>query len=217
LRQNSRPQAQAELITLSTGLPNRPDLQLRVADLFARAEDYPNALLEYQEVLRTDHGNPRGLAGAGEAAFNLIRYRTAVRYLEAAVAANPSDPQSTQMLQISKLVLDADPFGREISASERHHRIRSIFEQAGKRLDACLNSPVDSDLGGNSTASPTLKTRWKEMNTKLLHLGLRGESGLADEVMDLVLQIEQQTTNCGMTPQDQALLLLGQNRAGVEQ
>ncbi len=40
---------------------------------------------------------------------------------------------------------------------------------------------------------------------------------MADEVMDLVLQIEQQTAKCAPSPQDQALLLLAQSRAGVEQ
>lgn len=216
LRQNARPQAQAELITLSAELPPRPELQLRVADLFARVQDSPHALLEYQHVLQINRGNPQALAGAGVAAFNLARYRTAVRYLEAAVAANPQDTQA-QMLQISRLVLDEDPFGRGLSTDERHRRIRSIFEDAGKRLDACLSSQPASRSGETLAAVPPLKVSWKEMKTKLARLGLHGESGLADEVMDLVLQIEQQTANCGETPQDQALLLLAQNRAGVEQ
>ncbi len=217
LRQNARPQAQAELITLSAELSHRPDLQLRVADLFVRAQDYPHALLEYQQVLQIDRENPRALAGAGEAAFSLARYRTAARYLEAAVAANPQDISRAQMLQISKLILDEDPFGRGISTSERNRRIRSIFEEAGKRLEACPNSLAASSSGATLTAVSPLQARWMEMKTKLARLGLRGESGLADEVMDLVLQIEQQTARCGMTPQDHALLLLAQNRAGVEQ
>jgi len=217
LRQNARPQAQAELIALSAELPHRPDAQLRVADLFIQAQDYPHALVEYQHVLQIDHGNPQALAGAGTAAFNLARYRTAARYLEADVDANPQDTQSAQMLQMSKLVLDEDPFGRGISTSERIHRIRSIFEQVGKRLDACLNWSASASADTNLTTVPQLKIRWKEMKTKLARLGMRGESGLADDVMDLVLQIEQQTAGCGTTPQDQVLLLLAQNRAGVEQ
>lgn len=217
LSQNARPQAEAELIALSAELPNRSDLQLHVADLFARAQDYAHALLEYQHALLINRGNPQALAGAGDAAFNLARYRTAARYLDAAVTANPQDPQIAQMLQISKLVLDEDPFGRGISASERLRRIRSILEEVGKRLDACLNSSTDSSSVPSPSSLPALKASWKEMNAKLNHLGLRGESGLGDEVMDLVLQIEQQTPNCGTTPQDQALLLLAQSRAGVEQ
>ncbi|MGA8151810.1 MAG: tetratricopeptide repeat protein [Terriglobales bacterium] len=220
LHQNARPQAQAELIALSAELPRRPELQLRVADFFARAQDYPHALLEYQKVLQTSRGNPEALAGAGEAAFNLARYRTAARYLEAAVTANPRDTDSAQLLQVTKVVLDVNPFGREISSSERHRRIRAIFEAGGKRLDACLATPVPSSLpatGAPALPVSPLKTSWLEMKKKLARLGPRGESGLADEVMDLVQQIEQETPNCSTTPQDQALLLLAQNRAGVEQ
>jgi len=217
LRLNALPQAQAELITLSASLPHRAELELRVADLFSRAQDFPNALLGYQRVLQSDRGNPQALAGAGEAAFKLARYRTASHYLSAAVAANPQDAQSARTLQICNAVLNEDPFGRGISTSERIRRIRAIFEEAGQRLDACPSLPPQSPTGAIQSGVVPLESRWKDMKTRLAHLGQRGESGLADEVMDLVLQIEEQTANCATTPQDQALLLLAQNRAGVEQ
>ena len=214
LRQNAHPQAQAELITLSAEIPHRADLQLRVADLFASAQDFSHALLEYQQVLQNDHGNPQALAGAGKAAFNLARYRAAIRYLS---ASNVPDPRSEQMLQISRVVLEQDPFGRGISTSERLRRIRIIFEEAGKRLNDCASSLAGSGVGLDPAAVSALKAHWREMEVKLGHLGEQGESGLADEVMDLVLQIEQQTASCPAAPQDQALLLLAQNRSGVEQ
>jgi tetratricopeptide (TPR) repeat protein len=217
VHEKALPQAQAELITLSAELPRQPELQLRVADLFARAQDYPHALLEYQQVLDLDDENQQALAGAGQAAFSLARYRTAARYLEAAVAANPQDSSSSQMLEISKLILEGDPFNHAISTSERIRRIRSIFEQAGQRLDSCQNVPAAAGSATDPAPVSPLKNSWLEMKKKLNREGQRGESGLADEVMDLVLQVEQQTPNCGMTPQDQALLLLAQNRAGVEQ
>jgi len=217
LRQNAKPQAQAELITLSASLPHRPELELRVADLFMRAQDYSNAFLAYQRVLQGDHGEPQALAGAGEAAFHLARYRTAARYLSAAEAQNPEDSQSAQTLEISKTILAVDPFGRGVSAGERLRRIRSIFEEGGKRIDACATSSVNPNPGTNPPAVSPLKANWLDMKKKLARLGPNGESGLADEVMDLILQIEQQTESCGATPQDQALLLLAQNRAGVEQ
>jgi hypothetical protein len=66
-------------------------------------------------------------------------------------------------------------------------------------------------------ALPALKAQWQQMDHQLRRLGREGESGLADSVMDLVLKIEQQTSNCPITPQDEALLLLAQNRGGVEQ
>jgi tetratricopeptide (TPR) repeat protein len=218
LRLNARPQAQAELIALAASLPPRADLMLHAADLFAQAQDYDHALAEYRRVLQLDHTNAHAATGAAEAAFKIGRYRTAERYLETASKANPHDPQISQMLEISKLVLQQDPFSRDLSLEERSRRIRIVFDEAGQRLDSCTNSNQKVfELPTQVDALSPLKTQWKQMKRRLVRLGRAGESGLADEVMDLVLQIEQQTAGCSQTTQDRVLLLLAQNRAGVEQ
>lgn len=218
LRLNARPQAQAELISMDASLPPRIDLRLRVADLFGQVQDYDHALAEYRRVLQLDHSNPRAATGAAEASFKLGRYRTAARYLEAASKANPNDAQIADMLQISRLVLQQDPFGRDLSPDERSRRIRVVFDEAGQRLDTCMNSTQrESSLPAQVDAWSSLKAHWTQMRRRLRRLGRDGESGLADEVMDLVLQIEQGTADCKPTTQDQALLLLAQSRAGVEQ
>jgi len=218
LRLNARPQAQAELIALSANLPPNSEWLLRAADLFAQAQDYEHALAEYRRVLHLDRSNPRAAAGAGEAAFKLGRYRTAAHYLEAATRANLQDAQIAQMLEISNLVLQQDPFTRGISMEERNRRIRAVFDEAGQRLDTCMNSEGrEPNPPGQVDPLPQLKAQWAQMKQRLIRLGRTGESGLADEVMDLVLQVEQQTASCSATPQDQVLLLLAENRAGVEQ
>jgi len=218
LRLNARAQAQAELIALSVNLPPKPELLMPAADLFAQAQDYDHALGEYRRVLQIDHTNANAAAGAAEMAFKLGRYRTADRYLEIASKANPRDEQISNMLQISKFILQQDPFSRGLSAQDRSVRIRSILQEAGKRLDTCMSSQPQ---GANQVQQPVglsqLKAQWTEMTRRLHRLGAAGESGLADEVMDLVLQIEQQTSSCAPGPRDQALLLLAQSRAGVEQ
>src|SRR5882757_3406625 len=83
------PQAQAELITMASSLPGDSGLWMRVADLFARVQDYDHALGQYQAVLRTDPNNHTALFGAAQAAFQLGRYRTAQLYLESAGRADP--------------------------------------------------------------------------------------------------------------------------------
>src|SRR5579862_1840308 len=50
LQHKDYPQAQAELITMAPELPAVPALHLRVADLFARAQDYEHALAQYEQV-----------------------------------------------------------------------------------------------------------------------------------------------------------------------
>ena len=216
LRQHAYPQAQAELITLAAELPPHPDLHLRAADLFARAQDYDHALVEYQRVLRFDRGNAAALAGAGEAAFSLGRYRAAQRYLQSAARLSPGDTQASQLLQTSNLIFDADPFSHRLSSTERNRRIRAAFSQAGERLDSCAQSKA-IDLKTESAPSdlPALRERWGEMKTKLKRLS---EDDTADAAMDLVFEIEQETSKeCGApSGLDQALLLLAQSPAGTD-
>jgi tetratricopeptide (TPR) repeat protein len=212
VRRNARPQAQSELITLAAELPHRAQLQLRVADLFAQIQDNEHALDEYRRVLQVERADPYALAGAGQAAFNLARYRTAARYLDAASKANPQSVQLAQMLAICNLVLQDDPFARGISMEERNRRTRRMFEAAGRRLETCGDTAkVQADV------LAAAKAKWLTMKPKLVRLGRTQESGLPDEVMDLVLQIEEKTAGCEASEQDQALFLLAQNRAGVEQ
>lgn len=218
LRLNARPQAQAELIALSVNVPPRTDLLMRVADLFAQAQDYDHALAMYSRVLQLDRTNASAATGAAQAAFKLGRYRTAELHLETASKANPENSQLAEMLKISKLILDHDPFSRGLSPEERSHRIHAVLAESGKRLDQC----TQSQAGGSGATTPStdlssLKNEWDQMNRRLQRLGFAGESGLADEVMDLVLRIEQQTADCPYSAEDQALLLLAQSRAGVEQ
>jgi tetratricopeptide (TPR) repeat protein len=218
LRLNARPQAQAELIALSASLPPHPEQLLRAANLFLQVQDYEHALAECRRVLQLDRTNARAAAVAAEAAFKLGRYRTAARYLEAASKANPQDTQIAQMRQVSNLILQQDPFSRDLSTQERQHRIRIIFDEAGERLDACMKSQERQSVPGTQVdPMPPLKVQWVQMRRRLIRLGRVGESGLADQVMDLVLQIEQQTAGCSSTTQDQVLLLLAENRGGVEQ
>jgi len=217
IRQNARPQAEAELITISAELPPRPDLGLRVADLFARVEDYDHALAEYRRVLDAERANLRALAGAGDAAFHLGRYRTAVHYLEEASGIDSHNDQTNQMLQVSKLVLSRDPFLRGISSVERERRLRQIFNDAGKRLDDCMNTRASISPAPQLNALPALKAEWTQMKPELAGSRQQNSLGFPYALMDLVLRIEQQTAVCGSDAEDQALMLLAENRSEVEQ
>jgi len=220
LRLNARPQAQAELITLVAELPHRSELQLRAADLFSRAQDYEHALAEYQLVLRVDRGNVQALEGAGDTAFHLARYRDAERYLQEAAKANRQSATAAQLLQITRLVLEADPFSRRLSNAERNRRIRVAFKQAGKNLHDCAGTKgIDLKAQQSPGGLPALEARWLEIKRKLAPLPASSDSEMFNTAMDLVFQIEQETqSECGAPSGiDQALLLLAQNHAGAEQ
>ena len=216
LRQNARPQAQAELITLAASLPPDPELETRLAQMFAGLGDYEHAFSEYETALEHDRQNVAASAGAGEAAFQLHRYGTAEKYLATAVKLDPSNSTVSQQLQTARLILEIDPFVRGISTSERSHRIKISFDRAGARLEECAAKQGTSD--DSSSGSTSLLQDWTAVKAKVSRRGAFFEPDMAESVMDLVFQIELQTQKaCGdAVGLDQALLLLAQDRNGVD-
>ncbi len=233
LQKGARAQAQSELVALAASLPPDPELHLQAAQFFAQAQDYRDALSEYEQVLRLNRGDPVALAGAGEAAYRAGHYRTSLRYLQEAVEANPQDSHSRQLVEYATLVLRTDPFVRRISDAEHVRRLTSAFLHAGDRLKSCARAKgvnlenasansgtsLSASISSPSKALASLAQRWLAMKPALRRLRAPGEDDLPDAIMDLVFQIEQQTANdCG-EPQgaDQALLLLSRNREGADQ
>jgi len=241
LRQNARPQAQAELITLAASLPPEPELETRLARMYEGLGDYQHALSEYQTVLEHDRQNAVALAGAGDAAFQLHRYGTAEKYLAMAGRLDPSNSSVSQLLQTARLILEIDPFVRGISTSERDQRIKMSFERAGARLRECAaKQGIASDItkGSEETANnkeqenaqkngpsddstssglASLLQDWTAMKGRVSRRGATFEPDVAESVTDLVFQIELETQKgCGdPVGLDQALLLLAQDRNGV--
>src|SRR5580700_6735189 len=131
---NAKTQAESELIALAANLDDDPAQHAHAGDLFLRAQDYEHALAEYRLSLKSESHTPAVLAGAGWAAFELGRYPLAQRYLQAAVSADPSDALSAARLKTAELVLQMDPFRRQITVAERHQIVIEAFTTAGQRL-----------------------------------------------------------------------------------
>jgi tetratricopeptide (TPR) repeat protein len=219
LQNKAFPQAQAELITMASGLPRDPGLRLRVADLFTRAQDYEHALAQYQAVLRVDHENAAAFYGAGRAAYELGRYRTAQGYLQSAVRSDPNNTSAQELLRTASLVLQADPFARRISDAERHRRVGLAFLRAGERLDSCAREKgIDLNPQSPPVGLPSLKEQWLALKPKLTKSHRLNGDGTLDAALNVVFEIEQQTQEtCGPPAgMDYALLLLAQDRAGVD-
>jgi tetratricopeptide (TPR) repeat protein len=217
LKQNAQTQAQAELIAMQPGLPSDPQLHLRIAELFLQTQDYANSLSHFRQVLRIDRKNTRAAAGAGEAAFNLGRYRSATPYLEAAATANRTDEKSAALLQTSQLVLENNPFRRNLSLAERKRRVRKAFEAASVRLNACMQAR------GESIRPVAVESSFQKLSNQASHLKARirtralNDPEFQDNVMDFVFSVEEETGDCQpATALDQALLLIGRNREGAE-
>jgi Tfp pilus assembly protein PilF len=208
--EHSYDQAQSELIALVPQLPADPDLQTLVAQLFDEAQDCQHALALYRKVLAERPRNGEALAGAGRCNFQLARYRSAANYFEAALRASP-DVNVQSDLQISRLIVQSDPFTRRIREPERNRRLRAVLTQIGKRLNACATVPSPP------AKLADLQARWKSLDTTFKRNRQNRLPDPPDAVMNLVLDVEKQTAACGPPdPLDRALLLLAQNPAEVE-
>jgi tetratricopeptide (TPR) repeat protein len=221
IQQKSNALAESELITLVQTLPADPALHIEAAGLFMEIQDYDQAFSVYEAILKRDPHEQAALAGAGQAAFQLGRYRTAEQFLAQAVQASPADHVSQQSLQTANLVLSVDPFRRHLSDADRNRRLVNAFTSAGERLQNCAKTN-----GANldtPTSPPTplqiLQASWKKMQPQVKSLRTAPESDVPDSIMDLVSQVESQTAQqCGApTGTDLALLLVTQHRGMVDQ
>jgi hypothetical protein len=130
------------------------------------------------------------------------------------VRENPQDQQSATLLDLTRIVLDSDPFSPRISPVERNHRISAALKQAEKRLDECLQNSA----GNSANGLASLKSQWSAMNGRP---GKREAIGLKDNteaVMDLVFAVEEQTQKDCSPPSelDRALLLVAQKHKSAE-
>ena len=134
LREHDEAGAQADLIALAADVPPDPKVLARVGDLFLQAGNPKRALDEFNEALRLDGKASDAQAGAGKAAFQLGSYRDAQRHLQRAVRQNPSDSDSARLLELSTLIVEADPLDESLRTKERARRAWQDYQQAMKRL-----------------------------------------------------------------------------------
>jgi tetratricopeptide (TPR) repeat protein len=215
LRKGARAQAEAELISVAANLPPDGDIRIRVAQQFAQLGKYERALPMYESVLQVDRNSSAALEGAGFSAFQLGRYRVAEDYLRRALAIDPQNSPSKDLLETSTLLLQMDPYVRHLPSHERIRRLTSAFNLANQRLNACA-SAKGNDVESTSSLV-TLKSQGEQMRGKLAHL-TSAEGETSDAAMDLILQIAQETQReCGpATPSDRALLLLARTRESAD-
>ena len=138
LKKNAPDKAESELMALATALP--PDSR-RASP--GRATFRPGAGLSPARSPSIKKFSasipptpPRWRAPAKPPTAPAIT-RTAQRYLQAAVNANPQDADSRQLLGTTDLILRTNPFHSHISDAERNRRITAAFAQAEKRLTEC--------------------------------------------------------------------------------
>jgi tetratricopeptide (TPR) repeat protein len=227
LKQNADTPAESELIAMEAGLPQDAQLHTKVAQLFLSIGDNRSAESEFLQALKLDRNDEAAAAGAGKAAFNQGHYRTAILYLDAALAKSSHDQQTRDRLDTARLVLENDPFLRNLSALERQERILKTYRVATSRLDSCLKAqsananPEAADSQGAQRSVPALQnlvTRERQLRSQMQPAMLTKNPELPAAAMSFVFDVEEQTAPLCGEPSgiDQALLLVGRNREGVE-
>ncbi|HEY3973817.1 MAG TPA: tetratricopeptide repeat protein [Candidatus Sulfotelmatobacter sp.] len=213
LATGAKAQAQPELIALQENVGEDPAQQERIGDLFLRVGDYEHALAAYRISLKAEGEDRAALAGAGFAAFQLGRYPLAQRYLQAAVAANPSDKHSADLLKSTELVLHMDPFRRQLSVAQRDRIVVEAFSTAGERLKSC---GLMRGSALPTAAQTSLADSWAKMKPEISELNLKRKPDLVEQAMNLVFEIERQTSAMCGTPAgtDLALLLIARLHEG---
>ena len=225
LQQNAVTQAESELIAMESGLPEDSKLHAKVGQLFLNIGDNRSAENEFLQALKFDPNDAVAATGAGKASFRLGHYRTAILYLDAAMAKTSHDQQSEEMLETARLVLESDPFLRNLSAFEKQERILKSYRTAVNRLETCkksrMNSPEQSqtqNTGPYGSSLDSLTAHEHQLRTQMQPGLLLTNPELPAAAMSFVFETEEQTAFlCGEpTGADRALLLIGRNREGVE-
>jgi tetratricopeptide (TPR) repeat protein len=217
LQRHDLRRAESQLITVSGNLPDDPALQIRVADLFMRVQDYQRALDFYKRAARQQSDNLAALLGAGKAALQLGDYRMAENYFSRAVLQDDSDVEAKKQRELAQTVLQLDPLERGINSREKARRVLQSYQIIGERLNAC--GPKVTATPGPATAPiSTSLIKWNQWKPNANLLVLVRNPDQADELFDFVLQAEQSTQAiCGLPSlEDDALLALVRKRSSEE-
>ncbi len=197
--------AEAELLGLKAVLPaDLPDAHLRLADMLTKVGDDRTALEQYREVLAREPGSYPALVGAGDAAFRLQEYGAAEEFFRKAVAEQPNDRHSAELLDVSRFVRELDPYVRGLTSKTRAERASRDFDLVLRRLEQCWHPPQPSN-----PIAQALQTG-RQMEPRLRSGRMLRDPDLVDSTMTWVFHAETAARQqCGpLTAQDQSLLLL---------
>ncbi len=208
--------AASELLLLETEIPDTSSSHLEAAKLFVAAGDFQHALKNQMAALHLDSHNAEALAEAGESYFQLGDYTKARQYLKAALDSDPKSEKARQRLTLTDMVLNQDPLAPHLTAKERQNRLLLGFNRSLQRLEACMNQMPSNQM---NTEMPQLKAEALAMEPTLNEKRHPPDSDLLVSGIGVILKIQTETSAiCGTpSPQDEALLLIGQEHNGGRQ
>ena len=141
VERGGKARATAELIAIQAESPEDPVVDLKLGDLLLTLGESSRAAKSFDAVLKKNPKNVAALSGAGQAALGMGDYLKAVRLLTTAddlTGSKPDSPEADQ-LAVAREALDADPFMRNLTVTQRANRVAAAFDLAMRRLRSCAS------------------------------------------------------------------------------
>jgi tetratricopeptide (TPR) repeat protein len=219
LKRGQVKQAAPEVIALAQNTPADDSARLNiVAQLLLRTQQWNRALDMYRTLLAGDPNAEDSLAGAGQAAFELGQYVTAMQYFDRLPGARREQGDLLQPFEMTGRILAADPFLSGLSAEVRAQRAANALALAQTRLENCARQtrqspeqiPPRTDLQRVYQQAKDLQQDWTPRYLERFPDRL-------DAAMAYVFSVENAAAAACGEPQsdDRALWLLGRSRSVV--
>ena len=210
LDRGDRSHALAELLVLVVDLPDDGDAQSAAGRLFLAAGDPRRALERFTAALRLAPGSAAAHAGAGEAHFELGEYAQAIR--EFADASSLST-RSQELMQVSQLVLSADPLAPRLSSTERKRRLKAALAYLKERLGSCGASPPPAQTADLES----LRLEIVAFDKTITEVAARDLTDTIEEGLNAIARTERALEGrCGSAPPLDRALGLITRRHGIE-
>lgn len=139
-RNGMRQQLLPALAQLQSDLPDDPDMQMRVAGMFADAAAPRQAADLFRQVIKARPRDGAAYAGLGTAQFAMGDYVAAQGTLKRAVALKTDNGDVKAHLSWVDEYLRLDPTRERLSGAERYRRSRHLLELALSSVDECLRT-----------------------------------------------------------------------------
>jgi hypothetical protein len=214
-------QAAPEVIALSQNTSSDDAARLKiVAQLLLRTQQWNRALEVNRTLLAVDPSAEDSLAGAGEAAFELAQYVTAMQYFDRLPRERREQPDLANLFEMTGRILAADPFLSSLSAEVRAQRAANALALAQTRAENCARQTGQSlDQTTPRTDLQRVYQQAKDLQQDWTPRYLERFPDRLNAAMAYVFSVENAAAaECG-EPQgdDRALWLLGRSRSVVNQ
>jgi tetratricopeptide (TPR) repeat protein len=210
-------QALSQLLILASDIPHTEQAHQNLGQLFLDAADARDALEQFRLVLQLNSDSEEALAGAGRAAFDLVDYASARRYLEKAVRNGDKSEMTVHLLDITNLVISSDPLAPGLATVERIRRLTRGLNFVSDELQRCIGTKL-SDQSALAVLEPLRGEIDTSRQSELAPSKLKSDHEAFRTGLNLIYRATSATSEiCGELPSfSRALLLIGRKHEVVD-